>query len=217
MSPIFSESARGSISPCAFVSCRWSCHPQHQVVVTTITPHGAPCHQVVVSSQREPEQSDDFTTATTNTNNLGAMLTQPSPFLPSLPLGYPVALLFTSALLCSLPAAILLHAAFVMFFLLGQQVSGNSNDNNDPDNDTSPVNIFAFAASLASAGLLAPSELYTPTGDRLVGACATAGLALVCASVMMEHDGTETEIDVPLDLDALNEWDQKMADQEESG
>jgi hypothetical protein len=50
-----------------------------------------------------------------------------------------------------------------------------------------------------------------------VGACATAGLALVCASVMMEHDGTETEIDVPLDLDALNEWDQKMADQEESG
>ena len=198
-------------------------------VTPTIT---SPCHLVVVSSQRKPEQSDDDYTANNNNNNnnLGFMLTQPSPFLPSLPLGYPVALLFTSALLCSLPAAIFLHVTFVLFFLLGQQVSSydndttNNNNNNTRHHDdkSSPVNLFALVAAVASAALLAPNELYVPTGDRLVGACATAGLALVCASVMMEQqapdDGRSEDIDnvAPLELEALKEWDQKMADKETS-
>ena len=154
--------------------------------------------------RRDNQESDTFT-------KLLQPLTHPSPFLPSLPLGYPIALL-TMSIILPLQTAILLNAAFVGFFILGQQVSSG-------DDDSPPMNLLALFAAVGSAGLLSPAGL-EPTGNQLASATIVATvLALAGASLFVDDDEPihdDEDEDSSLDWSAIQEWDDKLR-QEEQG
>ena len=153
-------------------------------------------------SKREPLE--------TITDTLGAILTQPSPLVPALPLGYPIALLSTWAFL-PLSTAILFVVAFVGFFVFTRQVNG---DENDDEGDAPPMNLLAFLAAFASAGLLSPSGL-EPTWS-LMGAITT--LIIAAASVTLNTSSIEKEEVIEptsLDLQAMKDWDDRMEQTEQ--
>ena len=154
---------------------------------------------------RDDPESDTFT-------KLLQILSHSSNFVPSLPLGYPIALLAMSIIL-PFQTAILLNAAFVGFFILGQQVLSGDDD------DSPPMNLLALFAAVGSAGLLSPAGL-EPTGNHLASVTiAATALALAGASLFVDNDEHHIHDDEDklssLDWSAMQEWDDKLRHEEQ--
>jgi len=92
-----------------------------------------------------------------------------------------------------------------------RQVNG---DENDDEGDAPPMNLLAFLAAFASAGLLSPSGL-EPTWS-LMGAITT--LIIAAASVTLNTSSIEKEEVIEptsLDLQAMKDWDDRMEQTEQ--
>lgn len=149
------------------------------------------------SGRSEPDGDEDDDLIESGVNRLSTFLSQPTPGLASLKLGFPL-VLASSTLLVPLPTVLLLCIFFVGFAYLGRQVIDDIDDK---------VDFAALGAAIASAGLLSPFGFWRDNQDALQ-LVAALGLIGVSVAILVEAAPSKEE-------KLLDEWDDKFDKEDE--
>jgi hypothetical protein len=151
-------------------------HPQHSSTSFQLNLSHGRRHVVLHQQRRRNENNNDDDNEQQQNPDLFLIdaietvlhiCAQPTPGLSGLKLGFPLALLFVSAVVSTTQAAVTI-LLFALYAGLGRQVvlrdsdtddnerdEVSSNNNNDDDTST-PIDLFALPAAIVSAALLVP-------------------------------------------------------------
>ena len=188
---------------------------------TTVSRRSArwqPTTRVISSTRRNYSPNEDNDSGEDPVQTLSRIFGTPTPLVPDLPLGYPVALLVAVIIFFPTPvAAIAPVVLFGVFRYLGSDYFLLEEDqDNDNIDSPLPVNLVAFVAALLSSFLIVPAQSNTTIVTTSVraddpGAIPVALLLVVAfGGALWQFLPKESEEEIPVERSRMDLWDDEF-------